>query len=76
MTKINKPPIFNDISELVEIFFDDDGKCYVSNSIPYIVILFLSFIAPEGYKIFIVNSKQFLDDKKRIDEKWFYSRTN
>jgi len=46
----NKPPIFNSMSDVVEMFFDDDGICHVTNKIPYIIIFFLSLIAPEGYK--------------------------
>ena len=65
MTK-NKPPIINDLSDVVKMFFDEDGKCYVSNSVPYIVILFLSLIAPKGYKIFISTSMKYIDDKSKL----------
>ena len=37
-------------------------ECHVSNSVPYFVILFLSSIAPEGYKVIISTSKKLLDD--------------
>ena len=51
MKQKNSPPVINSLSDIINNLFDDDNICRVSNKIPYIVILFLSFIAPEGYKI-------------------------
>ena len=62
MNKINKPPIINSLSDVVDMFFDENNECHVSNSVPYFVILFLSSIAPEGYKVIISTSKKLLDD--------------
>lgn len=66
MNKINNPPILNSLSDVVEMFFGEDGECHVSNSIPYFVILFLSLIAPEEYKIFISTSKEYLEDNSQL----------
>ena len=46
----NKPPTYNDMSDIIKVLFDEKGVCRVSNKMPYIVILFLSFIALDGYK--------------------------
>lgn len=45
--------MFNSFSDVVNMFFDADGCCTVSNKIPYIIILFLRLIAPDDYKIII-----------------------
>ena len=58
----NKPPIFNSMSDVVEMFFDEDGICHVTNKIPYIIIFFLSLIAPEGYKIMISYSEDYIHE--------------
>ena len=52
------------MSDIINILFDDENICRVSNKIPYIVILFLSFIAPEGYKIIICHSKDYIHEKE------------
>ena len=52
------------MSDIINILFDDDNICRVSNKIPYIVILFLSFIAPEGYKIIICHSEDYIHEKE------------
>ena len=62
MKNKKKPPIISCMSDVVNKFFDENGECYVSNVIPYIVILFLSFIAPKGYKVIITTSEDLIDD--------------
>ena len=62
MYEKNKPPMFNSLSDVVNMFFDDDGCCTVSNKIPYIVILFLRLIAPDDYKIIICTPDDDLPD--------------
>ena len=64
MKETNNPPVINCLSDIVNILFGDDKICRVSNKIPYIVILFLSFIAPDGYKIIICHSKDYIHEKK------------
>ena len=54
------------MSDIVNKFFDENGECYVTNVIPYIVILFLSFIAPKGYNIIIKTSEDLIDDNVEI----------
>ena len=44
------------------MFFDEDGICHVTNKIPYIIIFFLSLIAPEGYKIMISYSEDYIHE--------------
>lgn len=66
MKKIKTPPILNSLSDVVEMFFGEDGECHVSNSIPYFVILFLSLIAPEEYKIFISTSNEYMEDNSQL----------
>ena len=43
MKEINKPPIINSLSDVVDMFFDENKECYVSNSVPYFVILFFEY---------------------------------
>ena len=62
MKENNKPPIINSLSDVVNMFFDENGCCNVSNKIPYIVILFLRLIAPDDYKIIICTSNDDLSD--------------
>ena len=62
MPKNKKSPTINCISDIVNMFFDDDGICTVSNKLPYVVILFLRFIAPDDYKIIICTLKDDLPD--------------
>ena len=35
MKQTKKPPIFNNLSDIVDMFFDDDGCCRITNNIPY-----------------------------------------
>ena len=65
MKELKKPPIINSLSYVVDMFFDANKECNVSNSVPYFVILFLSMIAPEGYKVIISASSEFLDDNTK-----------
>ena len=60
----NKPPTYNDMSDIIKVLFDEKGVCRVSNKMPYIVILFLSFIALDGYKIIICHSKDYIPDSE------------
>lgn len=62
MNKINKPPIINSMSDVVNMFFDDEHICRVTNRVPYILILFLSLIAPDGYKIIICHSPDYIEE--------------
>ena len=62
MSKNNKPPIFNSLSDVVNMFFDDGGCCYVGNELPYSAILFLRSIAPEDYEIIICTPEDDLPD--------------
>ena len=66
MNNKKKPPIISCMSDVVNKFFDENGECYVSNVIPYIVILFLSFIAPKGYKVIITTSEDLIDDNVEL----------
>ena len=52
------------MSDIINILFDDDNICRVSNKIHYIVILFLSFIVSEGYKIIICHSEDYVHEKE------------
>ena len=64
MKQNNNPPVINSLSDIINNLFDDNNICRVSNKIPYIVILFLSFIAPEGYKIIICHSEDYIHEKE------------
>lgn len=62
MNSKKKPPIFNSLSDIVDMFFGDGGYCRITNKIPYFVVLFLRSIAPDDYKIFISTSEDNLSD--------------
>lgn len=62
MKQTKKPPIFNNLSDIVDMFFDDDGCCRITNNIPYFVVLFLRWIALDNYKIIISTSQDNLTD--------------
>ena len=66
MKETNNSSVINSLLDFVNILFSVDKICRVSNKILYIVILFLSFIAHEGYKIIICHLKDYIYEKERI----------